>query len=726
MPETTANPMAIEGYNAAEAEPRWQKVWDERGIFATPQIRRFAIAGVAAVAALVLASIAMADEGLWTFDNFPAATVKTEYGVTIDRGWLDHVRLATVRLSTGCSASIVSGEGLLLTNHHCVLACVYDLSTAGRDFVDSGYAAATRSQERQCPGMQAEVLIAIGDVTDQVQAAIAGKLGRELIKARDAAVADIEKAACLGQEAVRTCQVVSLYQGGQYKLYTYRKYADVRLVFAPELAAAFFGGDPDNFNFPRYALDAAFLRLYENGEPIAAAQHLRWNPAPPRDGEMVFTVGNPGTTSRLLTADEIDTLRDISIPQTLLQLAELRGRLVEFSARGVEENRIAARDLFGVENSFKAFYGQFQALAQPGFIAAKRRADASLKARVAADPALAARTGDPWAEIAGVQKERAALNARFVLLEARAGSLSHLYSYARRLVRAAQERGKPNNERLPEFTDSRLPRLKKELLDARPVYPELEALALDFWLTKVREYLTVDAPETAIFLGKDSPQHLAARLSASRLGDVKVREALWEGGLPAVEASDDPMIKYVLATDPTARAVRKTYEDKVSGPTVRAAERIAAARFALFGTAIYPDATFTPRLSFGKVSGWSYRGETVPAFTTFAGLWARATGKPPFALAAKWSAAKAALNDRTIFDFVTTNDIVGGNSGSPIIDADGEAIGVVFDGNILSLGGTFAYDGSVNRAIGVSAVAITEALQKVYGQKALVAELLAP
>jgi hypothetical protein len=689
------------------------------------KLRRFA-AAAATVSTLILPAMAMADEGMWTFDNFPTAAVKAKYGVTIDRAWLDHVRLATARLSTGCSASIVTGQGLVLTNHHCVSSCVHDLSTADRNYIDLGYATGTRSEERQCPGMQAEVLISIGDVTDRIHAATAGAAGLEVIKARDAAIADIEKAACLGKEAVESCQVVSLYQGGQYKLYTYRKHSDVRLVFAPELAAAFFGGDPDNFNFPRYQLDASFVRLYENGKPVVTPQLLRWNPAPPTEGEPVFVVGNPGKTSRLLTTEELDTLRNVSIPQTLLQLSELRGRLIEFGAQGLEQRRIAGRELFSVENRSKAYYGEFQALSEPGFMEAKREADRELRTRVAADAALAARTGDPWGEIARTQTDRAALNARYTLLEARPGSGSQLYAFARQLVRAAQERSKPNNERLPDFTDSRLPLLEKELLDPKPVYRALEELELSFWLSKIREYLTTDAAETAVFLGKDSPEELAARFSASTVADAKVRKALWDGGLSAVQVSNDPLIKYVLATDATARAARKVYEETVTGPAVRAAERIAAARFAVYGTAVYPDATFTPRVSYGKIAGWTHRGQTVPAFTTFSGLWTRATGQPPFNLAPKWLAAKGALNDQTIFDFATTNDIVGGNSGSPIVNAKGEVIGAVFDGNIMSLGGAFAYDGSVNRSVGVSTAAITEALQKVYGQAALVVELLAP
>ncbi|MEO7026597.1 MAG: S46 family peptidase, partial [Caulobacteraceae bacterium] len=492
------------------------------------------------------------------------------------------------------------------------------------------------------------------------------------------------------------------------------------------LATAFFGGDPDNFNFPRYDLDISFLRLYKDGQPAPTPDHLRWNPTPPTAGQPVFIAGNPGTTERLLTADQLESLRDVVLPQTLLQLSEFRGRLIEFGHQGPEQARIADRELFGVENSFKAFSGEFQALSDPAFIDGKRRADDELRARVAADPALAARTGDPWKEIATAQADRAALNATWRLLEARPGFGSQLLSYGRGLVRAARERTLPNADRLPQYTDSRLPLLEKQILDETPVYPALERLELEFWLTKIREYLTADAPETKIYLGAASPETLAARLSVSSLGDPAVRKALWDGGMAAIQASRDPMILFVLATDPTARAVRTAYEEKVSGPSDRASERIAAARFAVYGTKVYPDATFTPRLSFGKVEGWTRRGRTVPPFTTFAGLWTRATGQPPFELAPSWLAARGKLDPATIFDFVTDNDIVGGNSGSPAIDAKGEVIGAAFDGNIWSLGGDFAFDDAVNRSVIVSTAAATEALRKVYGQESLVKELLAP
>jgi hypothetical protein len=684
--------------------------------------RTLLLAGAAAVFA-AFAAPALADEGMWTFDNFPAAAVKAKYGVVIDRAWLDHVQHAAVRLSTGCSASVVSPDGLVLTNHHCVSDCAQDLSTPTQDYIKTGFIAATRREERLCPGMQAEILMTITDVTARVNAATAGKTGPDFIKARDAAMAAIETEGCAGRTTTQRCQVVTLYQGGQYKLYTYRKYSDVRLVFAPELATAFFGGDPDNFNFPRYDLDCSFVRLYENGAPVKTPGHLRWNAAPPTEGEPVFVAGNPGSTQRLYTADQLEFLRDYTLPQTLLRFSELRGRLIRFSEETPEHGRVATHQLFGVENSFKALWGQLQALDQPGFIAAKRQADLELKAKVDADPRLKAEVGDPWSEIAAAETFFAGVYPAYALIEQRPAPGSELYFYARVLVRAAAERQKPNTERLPGYTDTALPLLEKEVTDAKPIDPALEQLDLEFWLSKVREYLTADAPETKVMLGRDSPEALAKRLASSRLIDPAYRKQLWDGGEAAIQASDDPLIRYVLATDPTARAIRKTVEDKASGPVERAQQRIAKARFAIFGTSVYPDATFTLRLSYGKIAGWTNHDKTVPPFTHFRGLFERATGQPPFQLTPRWVAVQSKLNPDTIFNLSNTTDIVGGNSGSPLINGKGEVIGAIFDGNIYSLGGAFAYDPKLNRAVAVSTASITEALEKVYDDPGLVREL---
>ncbi|MGA9795803.1 MAG: S46 family peptidase [Rhizomicrobium sp.] len=680
--------------------------------------------GAAATTAL-LAAGAHADEGMWTFDNFPATKVNAEYGTHVDQAWLDHVRGAAVRLSTGCSASIVSPNGLILTNHHCVRGCAQDLSTAKEDYIKDGFMAAKREDEKLCPGMNAEVLTQISDVTAQVNAGTAGKSGQDFVKGRDAAIAAIEKKACAGREADFHCQVVTLYQGGQYKLYTYRKYSDVRLVFAVEGQTAFFGGDPDNFNFPRYDLDCSFVRIYDNGKPVATPDHLTWSSAPPRAGEPVFVAGNPGSTQRLLTADQLETARDLGLPTILIAFSELRGRLIRFTEESPEHARIANDLLFGVENSFKALHGEEEALVDPALIAGKRKYDAQLRAKVTKNKKLSAQIGDPWTDIATVQPAAKALYLPYMEEERFAGFGSSLFRYGRALVRAAQEKQKPNSDRLPEYTDSRLPLVEKSVTDPSPVYPQLEEATLEFWLSKLRENLTADSPATKTFLGKESPEALAARLSQSKLADPAYRKQLWDGGMAAIGASDDPMIKFILATDPASRAIRKEYETRVSGPTDRAAQKIAKARFAIYGTSTYPDATFTLRLSYGKVEGWTYNGSTVPPFTYFGGLWQRATGAFPFELADRWVNAQSKVNPNTVFDFTTDNDIIGGNSGSPAIDAKGDVIGAVFDGNIHSLGGAFGFDDSVNRSVIVSTAAITEALKNVYQDDSLVAELTA-
>ena len=675
-------------------------------------------------ALLAIAGPAAADEGMWTFDHFPAAKVQQAYGVTIDQAWLDRVQAASVRLTSGCSASLVSRDGLVFSNHHCVVECAQQLSTAQVDYVKQGFMAASRAEEKTCAGMQAEVLETITDVTAAINAASAGQTGQAFVKARDAAMTAAEAAGCGGKDERHRCQVVSLYRGGQYKLYKYRKYSDVRLVFAPEFATAFFGGDPDNFNFPRFNLDISFVRLYENGKPVATPQHLDWQTRAPKDGEPVFVSGNPGGTDRQMTVAQLETQRDVALPIGLIQRSELRGRLLRFSEEGPEQKRIATDPLFGQENSFKVFFGRQFALNDKAFMEARRVSEADLKARVAADPKLAADIADPWGEIAAAQAAYADQFVRYREMESSAGSLSKLFGYARELVRAAEERAKPSGERLPEYADTRLPLLEKELLDAEPVDTPLEQLYLEYWLSKTREYLTVDDPASKLLLGKDSPEGLSARLvSGTQLADPAVRKALWDGGAAAVQASTDPMIQFVLKMDPAAREARKHWEADVSGPTDRAAERLARARFAAYGDAVYPDATFTLRLSYGKVAGWSYRGVTVPYFTTFAGLYDRATGAEPFELAPRWVAARDRLNPNTVFDFVTTNDIIGGNSGSPVVNAQGQVLGAAFDGNIHSLGGDYGYDGSINRTVVVSTAAATEALDKVYGQAALLREL---
>jgi hypothetical protein len=672
---------------------------------------------------VLCSTVATADEGMWTFDHFPSAAVESAYGFAPDAMWLDRVRNSAVRLTNGCSASVVSKDGLVLTNHHCVVDCVQTMSTRDQDFVASGFTTHSRTEEKPCPGMQAEILAKITDVTLEVLSAIKAGDARDLVKARDAATAAIADRACRS-DAKSRCEVVSLYHGGQYKLYKYRKYSDVRLVFSPEFAVSFFGGDPDNFNFPRFCLDSAFVRLYEDGKPLKAAPHLRWRRTTPAAGELVFVAGNPGSTSRLETRAQLDMQREWIIPVRQLIRSELRGRLISYMERGAEEKRTANELLFYLENSFKAYYGQERALLNPAFIEQIFRQESELRARVAASPALAAEIGDPWTEIAAAEQRYRDIFLAHDLLEARAGLVSDLYGYARTLVRGAAERLKPSAERLRGFADSDLPLLEKELLDARPVYPDLERIGLSLWLTKAREYLTVDNPLVVRLVGKESPDVAAARLAAgSRLADPALRKALWQGGQTAIDVSDDPLIRFVKSADADARAVRRRYELEVDGPVTHAQERIAHARFAIYGDSVYPDATFTLRLSYGSVAGWTERGEPVPPFTSFGGLYARATGTEPFRLPQRWLDAKPKLDPATALDVSTNNDIIGGNSGSPLIDSAGRVVGAIFDGNIHSLGGDFGFDPKLNRSVAVLTTAIGAALRSVYGVPALADEV---
>jgi len=684
------------------------------------------LAATAAALVILAAGAARADEGMWPFDEAPVAQVKDALGVTLDARWLGHLRDASVRLTNGCSASIVSRQGLVLTNQHCVVGCAQQLSPPDRDYVEGGFVAAGGVDERTCPGVQAEVLVAITDVTAPIFAAGAGKTGEAFAAARETALSDAERDACGGDVRYR-CQVMSFYQGGQFKVYKYRRYADVRLVFAPELDTALFGGDPDNFNFPRYDLDCAFLRLYDDGRPAATPAFLAWSSSAPKAGEPVFVSGNPSVTERQLTSAQLRSLRDFALPLLAVEQAELRGRLIELGEQGPAMRRLIAGPLFTNENAYKVIEGRLAALHDAGFMAARERLDWDLKARLAADPKLAAEIGDPWTEIEAAQK---AYGLQFVVwheLETGAGGGSDLFRYARELVRGAAERARPTAQRLPEYADSRLALDEKVLLDARPVDPVLERLYLEFWLSKTRELLGADAPAVGMLLGKESPEGLAQRLVAgSKLADPAVRKALWDGGLPAVEASDDPMIQFVLRTDPLSRAARQVWDEEVTGPVQDAGERIARVRYALDNHGIYPEANFSLRLSYGKVAGWTDQGQETTPFTTFAGMFARATGAPPYRLPARWAAGEPRLDPATVLDFATTNDITGGSSGSPVVNAKGQIVGAAFDGNIHSIAGDFTYDGALNRTIAVSTVAISQALEQVYGDAALARELSEP
>jgi hypothetical protein len=661
------------------------------------------------------------EEGMWTFDNAPLARINAALGTHVDQAWLDTVRAGSVRLS-GCSASLVSPEGLVLTNQHCVRTCVQQHSSTDHDYLSEGFFTKTRAEERPCAGQTAEILVSIENVTPRISKASIGKAGRDFVRARDAETGVIEKDACAGNPTLR-CQVVTLHRGGEYKLYKYRRYSDVRLVYAPEHQAVVFGGDPDNFNFPRFALDAAFLRVYENGQPATTPSYLHWSPRAPVPNEPVFIAGNPGSTSRLATVAQLETERDITLPSAIKRYSELRGRLLRFAEESPEHRRITRDVIRGTENNLKRSWGMHQTLADRAFMESKRAAERDLIQRSSASLAPVS-VKSAIDTIATAQLQVAALNARYEQLERLAGGSSVLFGYARTIVRAAEDRAKLAGERLPEYADARLPALEKSLTDPRSLELELETLYLSFWLSKAREAIGTDAPETKALLGRESPEGLADRLvRTTRLGDPAARKALWDGGLAAVRASDDPLIKLVVATDASARSVRAAWEDRVTAPTDRAAETIAQARFKIYGNAVYPDATFTLRLSYGRIAGWNEGDRAVEAMTRVSGLWERATGADPYQVAPKLAAGRELLAPDTVFTVSTTNDIIGGNSGSPLIDAQGRVIGAVFDGNLHSNGGAYGYDERLNRTVAVSAHIVQEVLSKVYKQPQLVAEL---
>lgn len=676
---------------------------------------------IAALAALVLAAAVHTEEGMWTFDAAPLSKINAALGTKIDQQWLDSVRAASVRLS-GCSASVVSPEGLVLTNQHCVRSCLQTFSTPDRDRLAEGFFTTGRDEERTCPGQVAEILLSIEDVTGRIGKATAGKTGGEFVRVRSAEQAAIEKEGC-GADPKLRCQVVTLHRGGEYKLYKYRRYSDVRLVYVPEHQAVVFGGDPDNFNFPRFALDAAFLRIYEEGKPAATPAFLQWDPRAVQPGEPVFVAGNPGSTSRLETVAQLETARDTVLPAAIKRLSELRGRLLRFAGESADHLRLTRDAIRGTENNLKRTWGMHQTLADPGFMDAKRAAERELIVKAGGGTGPGSLT-EAIQQIAAAQRARRDLLPFYESLEQQAGASSLLYGYARTLVRAADARSKPAAERPAEYADSRLPLLAKNLVEARPVTPELEIFYLSFWLSKAREAMGTDAPQSKQLLGKESPEGLAERLvNGTKLGDPAFRKALWDGGPEAIRTSDDPMIRFVLANNAAAQTVRTAWEERVTGPTDRAAERVAQARFKAYGSSLYPDATFTLRLSYGRIAGWTEGDRTIEPVTRVSGLWERATGADPYVVSPKLAAARDRLDAQTIFTISTTNDIVGGNSGSPLIDAKGHVIGAVFDGNLHSNGGAYGYDGRLNRTVAVSAAMVQEALLKVYNQPHLVKEL---
>ena len=681
-----------------------------------------------ALASLIACAPAFGDAGMWTFHDFPAALVKREYGADINGAWLDRVRTATIRLAN-CTASFVSPEGLILTNHHCAEACLDDNSSAQRNLVHDGFLARTRAEELKCGTQIADVLMEMENVTGKVADAVRGLDDKAANDQRKKTLTQLEQSCEEQSRNARSgplkCESVDLYQGGQYWLYKYRRYADVRLVFAPERAIASFGGDPDNFQFPRWDLDMSVLRAYgPDGKPARTPNFLAFRPQGPNADELVFVSGHPGTTDRLLTVAQLETLRNVVLPRWLLRNSELRGRYIEFGKTGAEPNRIVQDPLNTLENAIKVRRKQLDALLDDRLLDAKRSEEKELRAKVAADQTLAAETGDPWSDIAAAQAHERELYLPYTFIEQAAGFNSALFRDARTLVRAAAERPKSNTERLREYSDAALPRIEQTLLAPTPVYPQLEKMTLSFSLERMREWLGPDAPLVRQLLVKDSPDTLAARVvDGSHLGDPKVRQQLWEGGAAALDAAHDPMIELARAVDPEARAVRKRHEDEVEAVESAGSEKIARARFKIYGTSVPPDATFTLRLNFGTVKGWREGTHDVEPFTHLARLYERATDQDPFRLPDKWLALRSQLDADTRFDFSSTNDIVGGNSGSPAIDARGRIVGLMFDGNIHSIAGTYWYDPVLNRSVAVDTTIMVAALRKVYQADALLKEM---
>lgn len=671
---------------------------------------------------LLFSATALADEGMWTFDNFPADSVAKRYGFKPDQPWLDKVRLGSARLAQGCSASFVSAQGLVMTNHHCAHSCIEQLSDSKHDYIKDGFYAKTANGEKRCPEMEVNQLESIVDVTARMDAATKGKESKAFAQAQKAEMAKI-KQECATSEGVR-CDVVSLYEGGRYALYQYRRFQDVRLVFAPEFSIAFFGGDPYNFTFPRYNLDVAFLRVYEGGKPLQAKNYFPFSPAGAKEGELVFVSGHPGRTSRESTIAELTLERDFTLPRRIALSSELRGIITEYQREGSEAKRISNELLFGIENGLKSMKGGHAALTEAKFFASKVQQEEELKAKVKADKKLDAQYGQAWDKIANAVTAMRGISDRYGMIEGGRAFDSDSFQFARRLVRYADEKEKPNEERLREYVDSSLPELKQRLFSEAPVYSEMEKLRLRFGLSKMREILGPDDPLVQRVLGKKSPDQLADELvKGTKLTKVSERKKLFEGGSAAIKASRDPMILLALAVEPEARSLRRTMDEEIVSEMNKGHEMIAKARFALYGTSIYPDATFTLRLSYGAVEGLTEGQKKIAPITVMGGTYDQHTGQDPFALPPSWLKNKERVRADVPMNFASTNDIIGGNSGSPVINQKAEIVGLIFDGNIWSLGGRFGFDPKLNRAVSVHSSAILESLDKIYQAKPLVDEL---
>ena len=671
----------------------------------------------------IAAPLALADEGMWLFNAFPKEKVKTQYGFLPTQQWLDHVRLSSVRFNNGGSGSFVSAEGLSFTNHHVGADCIQKLSKAGTDYMKTGFYAKTQAEEAKCPDLELNVLTGIEDVTAKVNAGV--KTGLNAAEARQAqrsAMSAIEKD-CTTSSGLR-CDVVTLYSGDVFHLYKYKKYTDVRLVFAPEFDAAFFGGDPDNFTYPRYDLDITFFRIYENDKPVRLDNYLKWSKGGVHDGEPIFVSGHPGGTDRLKTMAQMQYLKDVDYPARLANYKRRIALFENFAAQSAENARIAQEDLFGYQNSQKAITGYFEGLRDEAEMARKSGAERDqTKQYMDKHP----QGPNPWDEIAKAITVERDIYPPLTYVERLRGFNSDLAQYARWIVRAAEEKPKPNGDRLREYRDSALPSLEQKLFSSAPVYKNFETVLLGDSLAQMQDALGADNAAVKAALGGKSSDEVAKEvIGGTKLDDPAVRKQLYEGGKAAVDASTDPLIVLMRNVDPAARAVRKRYDDEVDAVESRDGAIIAKARFEQSGFNQPPDATFTLRLSYGAAKGYEENGKKIPYLTTMDGAFQHADehgNKPPYNLAESWTKMKPKLTLSTPLNFVSTADIIGGNSGSPTINKDGEVVGIIFDGNIQSLVWNFFFDERQGRAVSVDSRGIIEALRKIYGANPLADEL---
>jgi hypothetical protein len=662
---------------------------------------------------------------MWTFDNLPLQQLQRRYGFSPAPGWLEHVRLSSVRLNDGGSGSFVSPTGLLLTNHHVALGQLQKVSTAKKDYVKDGFYAARQEDELKCPDLEVNQLVSMQDVTARVQGAVKpGMSEPEAYAAQQGEIAKITRES-QDKSGLRS-DIVTLYQGGEYWLYRYKKYTDLRLVFAPEKQSAFFGGDPDNFTYPRYALDMALFRVYENGRPLQTKDYLKWNVRGASAGELIFVSGNPGSTSRLDTMAQIDTQREYTLPLTIANIKRQLEVLRTYSALGSEQARQATERITLLENSLKALTGMYDGLRNPALLAQKQKSEQEFRDLVAANPQWRAAYGDAWDSIAVAEKKYRERYTRY----AQQTISSRLLSQALQLVLYTEETKKPDAERLAGYHDAQLESLRYRLLSRAPVYPKMDEMLLASDLTRSLTGLGPDDPYVKAVLGGREPAEVARTvIQGTKLADPAVRKALLEVGTAAVAASKDPLIELARRIEPFSRERTKWVEDNVESVETQAGEKIGKARFAVYGKRAYPDATFTLRLSYGTVKGYPMNGTEAPPMTTFYGLYDRALGfgmKPPFNLSQRFLDRRDRLDLGTPFNFVCTADVVGGNSGSPVINRNGELVGLVFDGNIESLVGDYQYNGENNRTVAVHAAAMIEALRKLYDATPLADELLGP